>query len=109
MSGEGVYRVAIWAGGRGDNEHPWGRVFYVETDRWCPLETTPPCTSDEQVISEARSVAKVLARKAMPDESYVWRTGSPNRDGAFEHEGRPLAAPYRIEDLGIRRSSLGSI
>jgi len=103
MSGEGSYQVAIWTFGPGGDEHPWGQLIYVEADRWCPLDRTPPCTSDEHVIREARDAAKLSVSKGAPDESYAWRTGSPNRDGAFEREGRPLAAPRRIEDLGIGR------
>lgn len=99
MSGSGSYQVAIWTGG----EHPWGQLIFVEADRWCRLERTPPCMNEDQVIREARDAAKLLARKPAPDESCAWQVGTPNRDGAFERDGQPLVAPHRIEDLGISR------
>jgi hypothetical protein len=106
----GSYQVAIWPYGPSGDEHPWGQLVYVETDRWCVLaDRTPPCASDEQVIREARDAAKLLAIKAMSDDSCNWQPGSPNRDGTFERDGNSLVAPSRIEDLEIIRSSSGSV
>jgi hypothetical protein len=106
----GSYYVAIWPYGPTGDEHPWGQLVYVETDRWCVLDDrTPPCASDEQVIREARDAAKLLARKAMSDDSCNWQPGLPNRAGMFERDGRSLVAPSRIEDLGISRSNSDSV
>lgn len=103
MSSEGVYQVAIWSGRDDDDARPWGQVFYAEVDRWCPLDVTPPCESEEQVVRLAKGAAEIMAKKPMTDESYHWQAGTPDQDGAFTREGTDLIAPQRIEDLGISR------
>jgi hypothetical protein len=102
MSGEGVYRVAIWTG-RDDDPRPWGHIFYAEADRWCPLDVTPPCGSEEQVVRLARGAAEVLAKKPLTDEPRRWRSGSPDQNGAFTLGEKDLVAASRIEDLGVSR------
>jgi hypothetical protein len=83
---------------------PWGYVFYQEADRWRPIDQGVPCKTEDQVIREARDRVKILSAAMVTtanESSYNWRSGSPDDDGAFERNGRPLVAPSRIEDLGI--------
>ncbi|MFZ2114699.1 MAG: hypothetical protein WAU77_13335 [Solirubrobacteraceae bacterium] len=106
MSAGSTYNVAIWTGsmGQGKPEDVWGLVLWVEPNRWCQVEWTPRCPSDDQVIREARDAAEINAKREMPDEKYRWHHEPLTSVGPFVFgKDRPLVSPRRIEDLEVSR------